>query len=336
MAAPHPPLTADETQDSQRFLFRLMLLSVAAAVVTIVLKVIAAAVTGSVGFLSDALESGVNLVAALVGLWSIRLAAQPPDPEHHFGHGKAEYLSAAVEGALIFVAAIAIGWTAIGRILDPQPIEQPGIGLLLSTLASVVNLVVGFVLVRQGRRHRSIAVEADGRHLLTDVVTSIGVLVGIGLVAIFEWHVLDPIVALLVGVNILVTGSHLLNRSVTGLLDAAIPPEQMAEIKEVLDEIRQREPVDFHDLRSRESGRQRFVYVHLLTPDAWTVKRAHDLANEVSLAIDAALPGTRTFVHTEPITDPSSYDHALAPTDRVAPDDPGPADHAPDAPHRPA
>jgi cation diffusion facilitator family transporter len=313
MADVQPTVQRGDVDGSHRFLVRLMLLSVAAAVVTIALKVTAAAVTGSVGFLSDALESGVNLVAALVGLWSVRLAAQPPDLEHHFGHGKAEYLSAAVEGALIFVAAIAIGWTAIGRILDPVPIEQAGIGLVLSSLASIVNLAVGLVLVRAGRQRRSIAVEADGRHLLTDVVTSVGVFLGIALVAIFDWQVLDPIVALLVGVNILVTGSKLLNRSVAGLLDAAIPPEQMHEIEQVLDDLRRREPVDFHDLRSRESGRQRFVYVHLLTPDNWTVQRAHDLANEVSVAIGATLPGTRTFVHTEPITDPSSYDHDTLP-----------------------
>lgn len=290
-----------------------MLLSVAAALVTIVLKVTAAAVTGSVGLLSDAMESGVNLVAALVGLWSVRLAARPPDLGHHFGHGKAEYLSAAVEGALIFVAAIAIVWTSIGRLVDPVPLDQPGIGLALSTAAAVVNLVVGVVLVRSGRRYRSLAVEADGRHLLTDVVTSVGVLVGIGLVAIFDWYVLDPIVALFVGANILYTGYGLLERSVTGLLDAALPDEDMERVEQVLDELRRREPVDFHALRSRESGRQRFVYVHLLVPGDWTVKRSHDLANEVSDVIRAALAGTHTFVHTEPIEDPSSYGHDYLP-----------------------
>lgn len=190
-------------------LVRLMLLSVAAAVATIALKVTAAAVTGSVGFLSDALESVVNLIAALVGLWAVRLAARPPDLGHHFGHGKAEYLSAAVEGGLIFVAATAIVWTSLVRLLDPVSLDQPGLGLALSMVASVVNLLVGLLLVRAGRRLRSIAVEADGRHLLTDVVTSVGVIVGIALVAVFDWYILDPIVALLVGVNILYTGSTL-------------------------------------------------------------------------------------------------------------------------------
>lgn len=296
-----------------------MLLSVAAAVVTIVLKVVAAAVTGSVGFLSDALESLVNLVAALVGLWAVRLAARPPDLGHHFGHGKAEYLSAAVEGAMILFAAAAIVWTSVRRLFDPEPLEQAGIGLALSALATVVNLGVGVLLVRAGRRERSIALEADGRHLLTDVVTSTGVLLGIGLVAIFDWHVLDPIVALAVGVNILYTGYGLLRRSVSGLLDAAIPAADVARVEEVLAGFRAREPVDFHALRSREAGRQRFVYVHLLVPDAWTVKHGHDLANEVSMAIEDTLAGSHTFVHMEPIGDPSSYQHDYLPSPSPSP-----------------
>src|SRR5690606_11877942 len=215
-------------------LVRLMLLSVGAAVATIVLKVTAAAVTGSVGFLSDAMESLVNLVAALVGLWAVRLAAQPPDLGHHFGHGKAEYLSAAVEGAMIFAAAVAIVWTSVRRLLDPQPLEQAGLGLALSTVAAVVNLVVGVVLVRAGRRARSIALEADGRHLLTDVVTSAGVLVGIGVVALTGWHRLDPVIARGVGANILYTGYGLLRRWVSGLLDASLPAADMARVREVL------------------------------------------------------------------------------------------------------
>lgn len=300
-------------EQRHRTLLRLMLLSVAAAATTIALKVVAAAVTGSVGFLSDAMESGVNLVAALVGLWAVRVAARPPDLGHHFGHGKAEYLSAAVEGSLIFVAAVAILWTSVDRLIDPVPLDQAGIGLGLSTLAALVNLAVGVVLVRSGRQLRSIAVEADGRHLLTDVVTSAGVLVGIGLVAIFDWYVLDPIVALGVGVNILHTGYGLLRRSVTGLLDAAIPEDDMRRVEAVLSEFRRREPVDFHALRSRESGRQQFVYVHLLVPNEWTVKRGHDLAVELTRSIQSALPGVHTFVHMEPITDPASYDHAYLP-----------------------
>ena len=305
----------DRRAAGQRTLVRMMGLSVAAAVVTIVLKLAAAGITGSVGFLSDAMESGVNLVAALVGLWAVRLAVRPPDLGHHFGHGKAEYLSAAVEGALIFVAAGAILWTSVRRLIDPVPIEQPGLGLALSTGASLVNLAVGVALVRVGRRERSIALVADGRHLLTDVVTSAGVLVGIALVAVFGWDVLDPIVALLVGVNILYTGVGLVRRSVTGLLDAALPPEDAARVEALLDRYRAAGPVDFHALRTRESGRQRFVYVHLLVPDDWTVKRGHDLAEELTADVAEILPGAWAFVHVEPIDDPRSYDHPMAPED---------------------
>lgn len=307
-------ITGGTPTAQHRSLVRLMWLSIAAAVTTIALKLTAAAVTGSVGFLSDAMESLVNLAAASVGLWAVRAAARPPDLVHHFGHGKAEYLSAAVEGGLIFVAAVAIVWTSVERLLDPIPLDQTGLGLGLSAVATVVNLVVGALLVRAGRRMRSIAVEADGRHLLTDVATSVGVLVGIALVAIFDWYALDPIVALLVAANILYTGYGLLGRSVTGLLDASVPQDQMQAVERVLDEFRARHPVDFHALRSRESGRQRFVYVHLLVPDEWTVKRSHDLSNDLSRAIADVLPGAHTFVHVEPIHDPSSYDHDYVPS----------------------
>lgn len=296
---------------TRRTLERMMLLSVVAALITMGLKAAAAAVTGSVGLLSDALESGVNLVAALVGLWAVRMASRPPDLGHHFGHGKAEYLSAAVEGTMILVAAGAILWTSVGRLIDPAPIDQPGLGLAVSAVAAAVNLVVGLALIRVGARERSAALSADGRHLLTDVVTSAGVLVGVALVAILGWEVLDPIIALLVGLQILRTGYLLLGRSVTALLDAAVSPEDLARVRQVLDRYRADGPVDFHDLRTRESGRQRFVYVHLLVPDEWTVKRGHDLAEQLSGDIADALPGARSFVHVEPIRDPASYDHSF-------------------------
>ena len=299
--------------DPQRTLVRFMLLSIAAAIVTIALKVAAARVTGSVGFLSDAIESGVNLVAAVIALWAITVAVRPPDLEHHFGHGKAEYLSAAFEGSMILVASIAIIWTAIGRLRDPQPLVQPGIGLVLSTGAALVNLAVGLALVRAGRRHRSITLVADGRHLLTDVVTSGGVLFGVALVAIFDWPILDPLVALAVGFNVLWTGFGLLRRSVSGILDAALPAADQAAIGEVLDRWRRQEQIDFHALRSRESGRQRFVYMHVLVPDRWSVKHAHDVTEAVKADIAAVLPGVATFAHIEPIDDPASYEDG--PTD---------------------
>jgi cation diffusion facilitator family transporter len=297
-----------DEQRHQQVLVRFMLLSLAAAVSTIALKGVAAMATGSVGLLSDALESCVNLVAALVALWALRLAAQPPDPVHQFGHGKAEYLSAAVEGGMVFVAAAAIVWTSIRRLVDPQPLEMAGLGLAVSTVASLINLVVGLALVRAGRSHRSIALVADGKHLLTDVVTSAGVLVGVLLVAIFEWQVLDPVIALLVGVNILFTGYALVRRSVSGILDAALPAADIAAIESILEGYR-RDGIQFHALHTRESGRQRFVYVHVLVPDDWTVKRSHDLTERLQADLATVLPGVITFTHVEPLDDPASYGH---------------------------
>ena len=277
-----------------------MLLSLVAAVVTMALKAGAAVITGSVGFLSDALESGVNLVAAVVALWALRVAARPRDADHHFGHGKAEYLSALVEGAMIFVAATAIIWSAVERLLSPAPLEQPGLGLALSGVAAVVNLVVGITLQRVGRRHRSITLVADGKHLMTDVWTSAGVIVGIALVALTNWQPLDPIVALAVGVNILLTGYRLLRGSMSSLLSASLPEEDHAAVEAVLSRYRSEYPVEFAPLRTVESGRQRLVFVVVTVPGEWTVQAAHDLADRLETDIDAALPHTETFIHVEP------------------------------------
>ncbi|MGW3481600.1 cation diffusion facilitator family transporter [Rhodococcus indonesiensis] len=290
----------ESRQQQDRLLFRFMLLSLAAAVVTIVLKASAAWATGSVGFLSDALESGVNLVAAVVALIALRVAARPPDASHHFGHGKAEYVSALVEGAMIFVAATAIIWTAVERLISPVPLVQPGLGLALSTVASVINLGVGLTLLRVGRTHRSITLVADGKHLLTDVWTSAGVIVGIALVAVTGWEPLDPIVALAVGVNILWTGYRLLRGSVSGLLSAALPQHEQDQVNAVLDGFRAECPVEFAPLRTVESGRQRQVFVVVTVPGDWTVRTAHDMADRIEAAIDAVLPHTETFIHVEP------------------------------------
>jgi len=284
----------------RQLLARFMWMSVGAAVTTVSLKVLAAVITGSVGFLSDAMESGVNLVAAFVGLGALAVAARPPDSAHEFGHGKAEYLSAGVEGALVFVAAGAILWTSIQRLLHPIPLEQAGWGLALSTGASLINLGVGLLLVRAGRRHRSMVLVADGRHLLTDVWTSAGVLVGITLVAIFGWQPVDPIVALLVGVNILRIGYDLVRRSLSGLLDAALPAREIARIEAVLSRHRADAPVRIDAPRTREAGRQRFVYLNVSVPGSWTVARSHDLADALERDIERELPGAATFVHIEP------------------------------------
>ncbi len=294
------PSTPISKQQEDRLLSRFMLLSLAAAVATMALKAGAALVTGSVGFLSDALESGVNLVAAGVALIALRVAARPRDASHHFGHGKAEYFSALVEGAMIFVAATAIIWTAVERLISPVALVQPGLGLALSTVAAAVNLAVGITLQRVGRRHRSITLVADGKHLMTDVWTSAAVIVGIALVALTNWQPLDPLVALAVGVNILWTGYRLLRGSMSGLLSAALPKEDQAAVNAVLARYRTEYPIEFAPLRTVESGRQRQVFVVVTVPGQWTVQAAHDLADRLEADIEAALPLTETFIHVEP------------------------------------
>lgn len=298
------PASAPETGTVR--LERYAWLSIAAAVTTISLKSVAAWVTGSVGLLSDALESGVNLVAAIVALIALKAAVRPPTTHHHFGLGKAEYMSAAVEGGMIFVAAVAIVWTAVDRLINPQPVEQFGIGLAVSSVAAAINLAVGLLLVRVGRRHRSITLEADGKHLLTDVWTSVGVIVGVAVVALTGWNVLDPLIAIGVGINILVTGYGLLRRSGAGLLDVALPVADQAKVAEVVAEY-EAQGVSFHALRTREAGQQRFVYVHVLVPGRWSVQRGHDLCEQFERDVAAALPGATTFTHLEPVEDPVSY-----------------------------
>ncbi|MCW3158921.1 cation diffusion facilitator family transporter [Micropruina sonneratiae] len=283
-----------------RFLERFLWLSLATAVVTVVLKATAAVVTSSVGLWSDALESTVNLLAAGVALWAMRLSAKPADHNHDFGHGKAEYLSAAVEGTLIVVAAVAIIVSAINRFLNPIPLDSISLGVVLAAVASVGNLVTGLILIRAGRRHRSITLEADGKHLMTDVWTSVGVLLGIIVVGLTHIYWLDPLIALAVGVNITFTGVGLVRRSVVGLLDATLPPEEVALIQSALQPLTHDPRVHVIDLRTRESGRQRFVQATLTVPGEWTVARSHDLADLVEAEIERVLPGTVTVVHVEP------------------------------------
>lgn len=286
-------------------------LSIAAAITTIALKSVAAWVTGSVGLLSDAFESGVNLVAAVVALVALKAAVRPPSTHHHFGLGKAEYMSAAVEGGMIFVAAVAIMWTAVDRLINPQPIEQFGVGLAVSAVAAAINLAVGLLLIRVGRRHRSITLEADGKHLMTDVWTSAGVIVGVGVVALTGWDVLDPLIAIAVGINILITGFALLRRSGAGLLDVALPARDQAQVAQVVAQYEAR-GVQFHALRTREAGQHRFVYVHVLVPGRWSVQQGHDICEEFERDVALALPGATTFTHLEPVEDPVSYaDQAL-------------------------
>lgn len=287
--------------DEQKLLERFMWLSIAASVATIVFKLGAAWITGSVGFLSDAIESLINVVAAVVGLLALRLAAKPADANHNFGHAKAEYFSAQVEGSLILVAAVAIIYSAIQRLLDPQPIEQAGVGLVLSGIATVLNLAVGLVLLRAGKKYRSATLSADGQHLLTDVWTTVGVLVGIALVAVTGWQVLDPIIALAVGANILFTGYKLLKESFISLLSEALPEEERLAIKAFLDEFSAQRGVEFTDVRTAAFGRQRMVNLVMQVPGQWSVNFSHRHADDVEDGIDRALGGAKTVVHVEPL-----------------------------------
>ena len=283
-----------------------MWLSVGAAVVTIGLKTLAWALTGSVGLLSDAAESVVNLVAAVMALIVVQWSERPPDEEHAYGHEKAGYLAAGLEGALILLAAATIAWTAISRLMDPQPLTDVGIGAAVAIVASAVNLVVARTLIKTGRTHESLTLEADGRHLMTDVWTSVGVVVGVAAVALTGWDPLDPLIALAVAVNIVVTGSSLVRESAGGLMDHALPSDELDRVHGVLAGF-QSDEVRFHALRSRKSGRRRFVSVHVLVPGSWSVQRGHDLAERVEAGLREQLAHATVFTHLEPLEDPASF-----------------------------
>ncbi len=295
---------------------RLLWLSVAAALATIALKTLAWRLTGSVGLLSDALESVVNLVAALVAMLMLSWATRPPDEQHRFGHEKAEYFSAGVEGGLILLAAASIAWAAVGRLLQPDELDVVGVGAALSGAATIVNLAVGVVLVRAGKRYRSITVEADGRHLLTDVWTSAGVIAGILVVAATGWLWLDPVVALLVAANIVFTGTSLVRRAGAGLMDHALPQSEQEALERVLDAHRG-DDVSFHGVLTRQAGRRSFVSLHVVVPGSWNVRDAHALADRLEREIEAALPGAAVTTHLEPDDDPASF--ADATLDRADP-----------------
>ena len=292
-----PPSLRKEQQILERFMW----LSIAISVATIVLKMVAAWVTGSVGFLSDAIETVINFVAAVVGLWALKLSAKPADKNHNFGHSKAEYFSAQVEGSLILVAAVAIIYTSIDRLLNPQPLEQLGIGLLFSVAAALLNAAAGYALVRAGKRYRSITLEADGKHLLTDVLTTVGVIVGMALVALTGWEILDPIVALLVGANILLTGYKLLRSAILSLLAEALPDEELAKLNDFLDDFASENGVAFTSVRTAAFGRARLISLVMQVPGEWTVSYAHAHADEIEAGVANALGAAETIVHVEPM-----------------------------------
>ncbi len=288
-------------------LTRFAWLSIAAAVFTIGLKMAAYFLTGSVGLLSDALESLVNLAGALMALTMLSIAARPADEEHAYGHSKAEYFSSGMEGALIIAAAAGIVWAAYPRLIEPQPLEQVGVGLGVSVAASLVNFSVSLVLMRAAKKNRSITLEANAHHLMTDVWTSVGVLAGVGLTALTGWQRLDPLVALLVAANIVWTGFRIVRESALGLMDTALPAEEQNLIKRTLEKYAGEE-TQFHALRTRQAGARRFISLHVLVPGEWSVRRGHQLIESLEADLRNVLPELNIFTHLEPLEEASSWD----------------------------
>ena len=293
--------------EQRRSLRRYAVISILAALATIGLKGWAYAVTGSVGLLSDAFESLVNLAAAVVALIALTAAARPEDEDHRYGHSKAEYFSSGFEGALIMLAAASILYASVRRLLSPRPIEQLTLGVGISVAASVINLLVARVLFRAARRHQSITLDADAHHLMTDVWTSVGVIIGIWAASTTGWQRLDPIVAIGVALNIVYTGVGILRRSLMGLLDTAIPDELQRGVTDILAR-HTSGGVRFHALRTRQAGAWRFIDFHVLVPGNWSVKRGHDLLERLEEEVRAAVPNSTVFTHLEPVEDPVSWE----------------------------
>jgi cation diffusion facilitator family transporter len=288
-------------------LTRFAWLSITAAILTIALKAIAYLLTGSIGLLSDALESLVNLVGALMALAMLTIAARPADEEHTYGHSKAEYFSSGVEGTLILLAAASIVITSIPRLISPKPLEQVGLGIVVSVAASLVNLFVAKVLLTASKRQNSITLEANATHLMTDVWTSIGVLIGVGAVTITGWTRLDPIVAFIVAANIIWTGIGIIQKSVSGLMDTALPLDDQETLRKTLEPFIQN-GIQYHALRTRQSGVRQFVSLHILVPGEWTVQKGHQLLERIEANIRHALPNVTVFTHLESLNDTTSWD----------------------------
>lgn len=296
----------DQIDQQRSTLTRYAWLSIGIALLTMGLKAGAYFLTGSVGLLSDALESLVNLAGAVMALSMLSIAARPADENHAYGHSKAEYFSSGFEGSLILIAAASIIYSAVRRLLVPQPLEKLGFGLLVLALAGLINLGAALVLRSAGKKHNSIALIASSRHLMTDVWTSAGVLVGVGLVALTGWQPLDALVAILAAVNILLSGFKIVRESANGLMDIALPQEDLDHIQQVLDKY-QAQGVQFHAVRTRQSGARKFISMHVLVPNEWTVERGHNLLNHLENDLNAELPNCNILTHLEPLQDPSSY-----------------------------
>jgi cation diffusion facilitator family transporter len=281
-------------------------LSIAAAILTIVLKAVAYQVTGSVGLLSDVLESFVNLAGALMALVMLTIAARPADENHAYGHSKAEYFSSGVEGTLILIAALGIGVAAVHRLIIPKQLEQVGLGMGVAIAASLVNLFVARLLLRASRQYRSITLEANARHLLTDVWTSAGVVAGVGAVVLTGWQRLDPVIAIMVAANIVWSGGRIVYKSVSGLMDTALPAEDRDALRKVLEPYI-KNGVECHAIRTRQSGMRRFVSLHVLVPGGWTVHEGHCMLEIIEASICQALPNVTVFTHLESLDDPASW-----------------------------
>jgi len=290
------------TQSLRKYIY----LSIAAAVSTISLKLLAYYLTNSVGLFSDALESCVNLIAAVIALIMLTIAEKPADEEHAFGHHKAEYFSSAIEGGLIALAAFSIIWSAVPRVIHPQPLENIGIGLFIAVGASGINLAAALILLKNGRKNNSITLEADGKHLMTDVYTSAGVLIGIGLVNLTGWLELDGIVAIGVALNILWTGYQLMRRSAMGLLDSGIPEAERLKIIKTLESLKSLN-LEYHSLMTRQAGQRKFISIHILAPGKWTIQEGHDMVEKIEKNIRELFDVPVTvFTHLEPVEDPVS------------------------------
>jgi len=295
------------TDEPRAGLVRFAWLSIVAALTTMALKASAFALTGSIALLSDALESTVNLGAAIVALIALRVGARPPDEDHAYGHGKVEYFSSGVEGTLITVAAFVISVEAVRRLLDPRPIVQPAIGIGITLTAASINLAVALVLRRVGRRQRSITLEADAQHLLTDVASSAAVVVGVAAAAATGWQPLDPLIGLLVAASLAVSGVRLVRRSTLGLMDTALPPASVQAVTRLLDGYASR-GARYHALRTRQAADRTFVSVHIQVPGGWSVQRGHELLEDIERDIRRSIPGTTVFTHLEPAEDPVSWE----------------------------
>jgi len=292
--------------ESRNYLKRFAWLSIAAAVLTIVLKAVAYFLTGSIGLLSDALESLVNLAGAVMALAMLTIASRPEDDDHHFGHSKAEYFSSGAEGSFIIIAAAGIAYSAIERLINPQPLEHLGIGLAVSVVAGAVNLAAALVIGRNGKKYQSVTLTSNSKHLMTDVWTSLGVLGGVGLVAVTGWEPLDALVAIAVAINIIWSGIGILRNTVSGLMDSVLPDDELELIRDKIEELLPKDTT-YHALMTRQAGARRFVSFHVLVPGEWTVEHGHVLMETLEAQLTQLLPNMVVFTHMEPLDDPASW-----------------------------